>query len=85
MNCLFFVFAYKRAFYLALDHAGALVAILLGILPAAMAWRLPSPKFYRTAPGRLLLLTVILLSLGAVIVDILESRGLLSGLIERYL
>ncbi|OGN62800.1 MAG: hypothetical protein A3E26_01525 [Chlamydiae bacterium RIFCSPHIGHO2_12_FULL_49_32] len=82
---LFFVFAYKRAFYLALDHAGALVAILLGILPAAMAWRLTSPKFYRTVPGRLLLLTVILLSLGAVIVDILESRGLLSGLIERYL
>ncbi len=82
---LFFVFAYKRAFYLALDHAGALVAILLGILPAAMAWKLKTPKFYSRPLGRALLSMIIVLSFAVVVLDIIEAQGLLNSIIARYI
>jgi tyrosine-specific transport protein len=67
---LFFVFAYQKGFYVALSYAGAFVAILLGILPALMAWRLTGPTFYRTFLGRCLLLLIIALSLGVVLYDL---------------
>jgi len=38
---LVFVLMYARGFLLALQYAGLFVAILLGILPALMAWKLP--------------------------------------------
>lgn len=82
---LIFVYTYKRAFYLALDHAGALVAILLGILPAAMAWRLKTPKFYSSPLGRLLLSVIILISASVVIVDFFVSSGTLKTLVSNYL
>ena len=72
---LIFVFTYKRAFYLALDHAGALVAILLGMLPAAMAWKLKTPKFYSSPAGRLLLSVIILISFSVVVVDFFVAQG----------
>ncbi len=67
---LFFVFAYQRGFYLSLQHAGALVAILLGILPAAMAWTLKDHPFYRSALGRALLVAVILVSVSVIFFDL---------------
>lgn len=82
---LIFVFTYKRAFYIALNHAGALVAILLGILPAAMAWKLKTPKFYSRASGRLLLTVIILISISVVVVDFFVSRGCLKNLVISYL
>ncbi len=82
---LFFVFTYKRAFYLALDHAGALVAILLVMLPAAMAWRLKTSKFYSKPLGRALLSAALVLGMAVVLIDVLETRGLLNPFIAKYL
>lgn len=81
---LIFVFTYKRGFYLALQHGGALVAILSGILPAAMAWNLKKPSFYRKPLGRALLIIVFLVSLSVVVFDILENQGILNRLISSY-
>ncbi|GAB5411451.1 MAG: aromatic amino acid transport family protein [Chlamydiales bacterium] len=55
---LFFVFSYREGFILALEYAGAFVAILLIFLPAAMAWTLKTPKFYRSFWGRAMLLSI---------------------------
>jgi tyrosine-specific transport protein len=56
---LLFVFTCQRGFLLALQYAGLLVAILLGVLPALMAWTLPA---YRHFNRRILLIVIILLS-----------------------
>jgi tyrosine-specific transport protein len=56
---LVFVLTYTRGFLLALQYAGLFVAILLGILPALMAWKLPK---YRRLKWRMLLSLVILIS-----------------------
>ncbi len=57
---LLFVYAYPEGFILALQYAGVFVAIVLCILPALMAWKLPR---YRSFSRRALLLFVILVSL----------------------
>ena len=69
---LFFVFTYQRGFYLALQHGGALVAILLIFLPALMAWKLKSVRFYQSWKGRALLVLIMLCALGIVVVDLLN-------------
>ncbi len=79
---LIFVLLYQRGFILALQFAGLFVAILLCILPALMAWKLPA---YRAFKARALLILVILLSLGVIILDILEETGTLRKLVEAYL
>jgi len=84
MPPLFFVYTYQRGFYIALQHAGALVAILLGFLPAAMAWKLKKPKFYRSTIGRVLLVFVMVVSLSVVVLDVLLDRGLSNSLISAY-
>lgn len=78
---LFFVLAYARGFILALQFAGIFVVILLCILPAIMAWRLPK---YRTFYKRALLLTIIILSLFVIGLDVLEQAGMLKNLISHY-
>lgn len=78
---LFFVLTYSRGFLIALQFAGIFVAILLCILPALMAWRLPA---YRHLKMRVLLMAVILLSLGVIVLDILEEVGVLKDLISGY-
>lgn len=82
---LFFVFTYSRGFYIALQYAGAFVAILLIFLPAAMAWKLPHDSFYRSHKAKYLLVFVIFLALVIVGIDILEQNGVLKPLILRYL
>lgn len=79
---LVFVLFYPRAFLAALQYAGVFVAILLGILPAMMAWTLPKYQgfFYRS-----LLLTVILGSLFAIAIEVMEEKGLFISFIEPYL
>lgn len=79
---LAFVLAYQRGFILALQFAGIFVAILLCILPAFMAWKLPA---YKTGFRRFVLIVVILLSLGVIGLDILEEAGSLKNLISGYL
>lgn len=79
---LIFVLTYQRGFILALQFAGIFVAILLCILPALMAWKLPAYRRFRT---RALLIAVILLSFGVIVLDILEEAGTLRNLIHHYL
>jgi len=78
---LLFVLTYQRGFIVALQFAGIFVAILLCILPAIMAWKLPS---YRSLLKRSLLSVVILLSLFVIGLDILEEAGFLKNLISNY-
>lgn len=82
---LVFVFTYQRGFYMALEYAGVIVAILLGILPSVMAWRLKGHAFYTSMQGRILLISVIVLCLGVVLLDFLEKKGALRDLISSYL
>lgn len=61
---LFFVFTYPRGFMMALQYAGAFVAILLGIMPALMAWRL---KAYSSPAMRGLLGLIVTISLFVIV------------------
>ncbi len=72
---LIFVFSYQRGFLLALEYAGAFVAILLVFLPAAMAWTLDSPKFYKTLKGRILLISTIIFSFIIITINLLTCWG----------
>ncbi len=79
---LFFVLSYQRGFLLALQYAGVFVAVLLGILPALMAWNLPNYKgFFKKS----LLVTIILGSFFAIGLEISEELGVLKPLVEPYL
>lgn len=78
---LIFVLCYPRGFLLALQYAGIFVVILLCILPAWMASKLPS---YRTRRKRLFLGAVILLSLFVIGLDILEHLGILKEYLSSY-
>ena len=82
---LVFVLTYQRGFFVALEYAGAFVAILLIFLPAMMAWKLNTSKFYRSGLGRLLLSFVILFAIFIVAVDILEQWGTLKPLLSKYI
>ena len=78
---LIFVLLYQRGFIIALQFAGIFVAILLCILPAIMAWKLPA---YRTSLRRTLLAVIILFSLFVIGLDILEEAGALKSVITKY-
>ncbi len=78
---LLFVLIYQRGFILALQFAGVFVVILLCILPALMAWKLPA---YRTPTRRSLLLFIVLHSFAVIALDIFEQTGTLQTLISRY-
>lgn len=77
---LLFVLFSDKSFYLALDYAGVFVAILLGLLPALMAWKIIK-GFY----GKCLLVTVILISLAIVVFDLMGNFGALDFTIRDYL
>jgi tyrosine-specific transport protein len=68
---LLFVLVYQRGFLIALQYAGIFVAILLGVLPALMAWKLPS---YKTPLKRLFLLSILAFSVGIIGLDLLCSN-----------
>ncbi len=72
---LLFVLTYKRGFILALEYAGAFVAVLLLFLPAVMAWKLKTPKFYQTIKAKILMIFIIFVAISVVIIDILEQLG----------
>ncbi len=67
---LVFVLTYQRGFLLALQYAGIFVAILLGVLPALMAWTLPH---YRSGVKRAILVLVLLVSLGVIGLELCSS------------
>ena len=62
---LVFVFTCQKGFYLALERAGTIVAILLGIIPALMAWTLKRKHLYKV-----LILLVILLCGAVIAIDL---------------
>jgi tyrosine-specific transport protein len=82
---IIFVFTYGRGFYLALQYAGEIVAVLLGILPAIMAYRLKDDKFYGSTLGKSVVMTVAFLFFCIVMLDVLEKQGALHKLISSYL
>ncbi len=67
---LLFVFFYPQGFILALQYAGVLVALLLCLLPALMAWRLPA---YQKLWRKVWLLGVMGISFAVVILGICSS------------
>lgn len=79
---LIFVLVYQHGFILALQYAAIFVAILLGILPALMAWTLP--KKFKGFWKRCLLIAVILASIAVIVIDLLDENKDLSKLIEKY-
>lgn len=81
---LIFVLTYQRGFFVALEYAGAFVAILLIFLPAMMAWKLKEPRFYSTFWGRTLLLFIITFAFFIVAVDVLAQLGVFKHLISKY-
>jgi tyrosine-specific transport protein len=60
---LVFVLAYQRGFMIALQYAGLFVAILLGLMPPLMAWKLKKFKHPLKKAG---LVAVILISIGLI-------------------
>ncbi len=82
---LVFIFTYQKSFYMALEYAGVFVAILLGVLPSLMVLKLKGHPFYRRKRVRCLVFFVILLSLGIIVINILEKMGRLESLITPYL
>ncbi len=67
---LIFVLFYSRGFMLALQYAGLFVAILLGLMPPMMAWKL---KKFKTPLRRGGLVVVMLLSLGLIGLSLCSS------------
>ncbi len=63
---LIFVYVFKRGFLLALEYGAIFVAILLCLLPALMAWKLPKSNPYHKIWGKILIIIVIILSIGII-------------------
>ncbi len=82
---LIFVFTYQRGFFVAIDYAGVFVAILLIFLPAMMAWKLKTPRFYSTFYGRALLVCIILFAFFIMVVAMCVQLGILKPLISKFL
>ena len=80
---LVFVFSYQRGFLLALEYAGAFVAILLIFLPAAMVWTLKKPRFYQSFWGRLMVISSILFSGLIIVINILIRWGFFTGTFKQ--
>lgn len=81
---LIFLFSFQRGFLLALEYAGALVAVLLVILPALMAWNLKEVKFYQSLLGRAWLTLIICFGLGVIAVDVFQQLGAFKPFYEKY-
>lgn len=81
---LVFVFSYERGFLLALEYAGAFVAILLIFLPAAMAWTLDSPKLYKTLKGKMLLSLTMVFAGAIVLINLLIRWGVFEPMLKQY-
>ncbi len=73
---LFFSLSFSNVFVSALKYGAIFVAILLGILPAAIVWsgryRLRLESKFKVFGGRPLLILVILVSLAVIILDLVE-------------
>lgn len=86
---LAFVLTGSRGFYLALEYAGVFVAILLGILPALMAWSVRKqtarPATYTVMGGKLSLVMAICFFSGVVVLEVANKMGLLQCVVSEYI
>jgi len=82
---LIFVFYYQRGFLVALEYGGIFVSILLIFMPAMMAWRLRTPRFYSTLWGRMLILLVIAFALFIIVIELFEKWGYFNPALSPYL
>ena len=72
-------------FIIALEYAGAFIAILLIFLPALMAWHLKTSTYYQSPKGRILLLAVMFFAMLVIVIDVAAQGGYLKPLISKYL
>jgi tyrosine-specific transport protein len=72
---LLFIFSYERGFLIALEYAGAFVAILLVLMPALMMWKLENPRIFATLRGKILLSSLIIFSGLIIFVNLLIQAG----------
>lgn len=79
---LVFVYTYERGFFIALQYAGIFVAVLIGLLPSAMVWKIKHP-FYNSIWGRSVIALVALACLGIVVIDLLSDSGALHQLLPK--
>lgn len=82
---LVFLTTFQRGFYIALQYAGIIVALLLGILPCLMAWKLKTIPFYKKPIAKLLIVVVVLIYIAIIALDFLEKNGALRGFLDSYL
>ena len=81
---LIFLFTSQRAFILALEYAGALVAILLILFPTLMAWKLNTPRFYRSWYGKLSMVFAFTFGIFVVVLVFIQRFGFLNSFISPY-
>lgn len=76
-------FQYEKAFLLALQYGGVFVAVLLIFLPAAMAWSLKTPRFYKSIKGRICLLVSFLFVACVILVNFLVKWGFFQSMLQN--
>ncbi len=82
---LVFVFVAPTVFLSALSYAGALVAIIFGLFPIFMAWKLPETSYWKGGVGKYLLLGASLFFLVTIVFDLLSQCGVFIEPIQKYL
>lgn len=80
---LVFVSTYERGFMMALQYAGAFVAILLVFIPSAMVLKLKGHKFYSSLKGRTLIFSTLAFSVCVIVINILIRWGVFTPILER--
>ncbi len=80
---IFFVLRFQRGFITALEYAGVFVAILLGVLPALMVWKLRPIPFYRKILGKSLIYFVFVTAIALVVISLVNELDGFKFLIEK--
>lgn len=70
---LLFTLFYQQGFLLALEYAAVFVAILLGMFPVFLAWKLPQPSVYRSLWGRVYLIVLFIISCAIIVCSFLPT------------
>lgn len=82
---LIFVFTFTRGFILALEYGGALVAILLILFPALLAWKLPKKGGWRTPLRHGVLILLMVFAVVIVVTTVLVEAGLFQSSVAPYI
>ena len=82
---LVFVFFCQKSFYVALEYAGAFVAILLGVIPSLMVLKLKKTTRYRGVWKKTFVFFVIICFLCIVALNLFEKQGGFQRWIIPYL